>query len=179
MALIAEPGMGKTTLLFHLLNSMRGAARTSFVFNTQGSAQDLVRALIHDAGIETKHLESVEMFESFHSLLAQESQAGKQVLLVIDEAQNLNPEALEAVRLLSNFETSRAKLLQIILAGQPQLRAKLADKDLAQLRQRISLVCTLRQFDQPEVERYVKHRLFVAGSSIDLFSPEALTLIGK
>jgi general secretion pathway protein A len=179
MALIAEPGMGKTTLLFHLLESMRGAARTSFVFNTQRSAQDLVRALIHDAGVETKHLDSVELFESFHSLLAQESRAGKQVLLVIDEAQNLGHEALEAVRLLSNFETSRTKLLQIILAGQPQLKTKLSDGSLAQLRQRLSLICRLKPFTADDVSRYVEHRLRVAGCATPLFSPDALALIAQ
>ena len=179
MALIAEPGMGKTTLLFHLLESMRGAARTSFVFNTQRSAQDLIRAMIHDAGLETRHLDNLELFESFHALLAQESQAGKQVLLVIDEAQNLDHEALEAVRLLSNFETSRSKLLQIILAGQPQLKTKLVDGRLAQLRQRLSLVCRLEPFAAPDVNRYVEHRLKIAGRTAPLFSPDALALIAQ
>jgi TonB family protein len=177
MALIAPPGMGKTTLLFQLMEHLRGAARTSFVFNTQRSAQELVRAVIHDTGIDTRSLDGVELFESFHGLLAQESRAGKQVLLVIDEAQNLDGESLEAVRLLSNFETSSAKLLQIILAGQPELQAKLADASLAQLRQRISLVCRLTPFDALEVEQYIQHRLHLAGARAALFSPDAVALI--
>ena len=177
MALIAPPGMGKTTLLFQLMEHLRGAARTSFVFNTQRSAQELVRAVIHDTGIDTRSLDGVELFESFHGLLAQESRAGKQVLLIIDEAQNLDGESLEAVRLLSNFETSSAKLLQIILAGQPELQAKLADASLAQLRQRISLICRLTPFDALEVEHYIEHRLHLAGARAALFSPDAIALI--
>jgi AAA domain len=122
----------------------------------------------------------VHMHEEFNKRLLQEARAGNRFIVVIDEAQNLEPSVLETVRLLSDFETPRAKLLTIILAGQPELAGKLASPGLAQLRQRVSIVNRLEPLSQDDIERYVAHRLEVAGYQGDpLFTREALAEIAR
>src|ERR1700686_3142610 len=140
MALIAKPGMGKTTLLFQLLEKFRGNAHTAFLFQTQCNSREFMRFLLAELGCESYEQDFVRMHDEFNKLLLQEARAGKRFIIVIDEAQNLDPSVLETIRLLSDFETPRAKLLQIILAGQPQLADKLASRNLSQLKQRISLL---------------------------------------
>src|ERR1039458_5346682 len=113
LALIARPGMGKTTLLFHLLKKFHHSARTAFLFQTQCSSREFLRFLLAEFGIESKENDLMGMHEQFNRYLMQQSVAGNRVIVVIDEAQNLEPSVLETVRLLSNFEKPRAKLLQI------------------------------------------------------------------
>src|SRR5205807_6635167 len=105
----------------------------------------------------------IRMHEEFNNHLLQEARAGKRVIVAIDEAQNLDPSVLETIRLLSNFETPRAKLLQIVLAGQPELADKLASPGMAQLRQRFSLLSRLEPLAPEETKNYIQHRLSVAG----------------
>ena len=162
LALIAKPGMGKTTLLFRLLEKFQ-AARTAFLFQTQCTSRQFMRFLIAELGCETDHQDLVRIYEEFNKYLLQEARAGKRFLLIIDEAQNLDASVLETVRLLSNFENPRAKLLQIVLAGQPQLADKLATPGLAQLRQRISLLSRLEPLSPEETKDYIQHRLSIAG----------------
>ena len=138
MALLAEPGMGKTTLLFSLLERLRDSARTAFLFHTQCNSLELLRHLLSDLGIDTGTHDPGEMHQQLNKLLVSEAQAGRKVVAIIDEAQNLTDEALESLRLLSNFETPSAKLLQIILSGQPRLGERLAGASLRQLYQRLS-----------------------------------------
>src|SRR5438093_9490286 len=140
LGLIAKPGMGKTTLLFHLLGKFRSSARTAFLFQTQCTSREFMRLLITELGYEADDQDFVRMHEQFNNHLLQEARAGKRLIVVIDEAQNLDTSVLETVRLLSDFETPRAKLLQIVLAGQPELADKLASPGMAQLRQRFSLL---------------------------------------
>jgi len=122
----------------------------------------------------------VRLHEEFNRRLLQEARAGNRFIVVIDEAQNLAPEVLETVRLLSDFETPRAKLLQIILSGQPELATKLASAGLAQLRQRISIVNQLEPLPSWEIKKYIEHRLQIAGYEGDpLFTPEALGEIAE
>src|ERR1039458_3415380 len=178
LALIAHPGMGKTTLLFHLLEKFRHSARTAFLFQTQCSSRELLRFLLAEFGIESKENDLVRMHEQFNRYLMEESFAGNRVIVVIDEAQNLEPSVLETVRLLSNFETPRAKLLQIILAGQPELATKLASPSLSQLRQRIASVNGLNPLAPDEVALFIDHRLKVACyQGPPLFSEEAKAMI--
>jgi general secretion pathway protein A len=178
VAMIARPGMGKTTLLVQLLERLRGYSRTAFLFQTQCDSRELLRYLLTDAGLSVQEHDVVALHHQFNQLLAREARSGKRFVVVIDEAQNLDDDALETVRLLSNFETGRAKLLQIILAGQPQLAERLASQRLTQLRQRISIVCRLRPLQGEEIEQYVAHRLQAAGySGPPLFNREALELI--
>jgi general secretion pathway protein A len=180
LGLIAKPGMGKTTLLFHLLEKFRSSARTAFLFQTQCSSREFMRFLLAELGYQDDGQDFVRLHEEFNRRLLQEARAGNRFIVVIDEAQNLAPEVLETVRLLSDFETPRAKLLQIILSGQPELATKLASAGLAQLRQRISIVNQLEPLPSWEIKNYIEHRLQIAGYEGDpLFTPEALAPIAE
>jgi general secretion pathway protein A len=181
MSLIAEPGMGKTTILFQLLSQLEGLARTVFLFQTLCSSKDLLRGLLRDLGVVDDHGDAVRMQEQLNHVLLAEARQGRTVVVVIDEAQNLEDSALELVRMLSNFETSSYKLMQIILAGQPQLREKLASPQLLQLRQRISIFTRLQPFSVEETYQYMCHRLQVAGYDFKtpLFTRKAGALIAK
>ncbi len=180
LSLIARPGMGKTTLLFHLLAKFDRTARTAFLFQTQCSSREFMRFLLAEIGIETESQDFVRMHEQFNRCLVQEARAGKRFIVVIDEAQNLDPTVLETVRLLSDFETPQAKLLQIILVGQPGLADKLASPSLVQLRQRITSVSGLNPLSSDEVGRLIEHRMKVAGyTGNPVFTPDALELISQ
>jgi type II secretory pathway predicted ATPase ExeA len=176
-ALIAPPGMGKTTLLFDSLDRIRESARSVFVFDTQCEPEELIGYILRDLGIAPGR-DRVEMHEQLHGVLVAEARAGRRFVLVIDEAQNLSDTALETVRLLTNFETPQAKLMQIVLAGQPQLSEKLMSPSLVQLRQRISTICRLEPLSNQEIRAYIGFRLAVAGyKGPSLFTEGALTLI--
>jgi general secretion pathway protein A len=175
LALIAPPGMGKTTLLFHMLEKFRNSARTAFLFQTQCNSREFMRFLLAELGYETGDHDFVRMHEEFNQHLLREAKAGNRFIVVVDEAQNLDPSVLETIRLLSDFETPQAKLLQIVLAGQPELADKLASRNLAQLRQRISLVSSLKPFSPEETSKYIQHRLRVAGyEGGSIFTPQAM-----
>jgi len=172
--------MGKTTLLFQLLAKLRASARTAFLFQTQCSSREFIRFLLMELGLESHGEDLVTMHEQFNRCLLEEARAGRRLIVVIDEAQNLEPSVLETVRLLSDFETPRAKLLQIILSGQPELAEKLARPSLRQLRQRVSLFCTLAPLPPDEVERYIDHRLRVAGHAGDsIFTLDARKMLAR
>ncbi len=178
MALIAPPGMGKTTLLYQLLEEWRDSARTVFLFQTQCDSREFFRHLLGELGVDTLGMDLVSMHDKLNHILFQEMLEGRRFVLIVDEAQNLDETVLETIRLLSNFETPHAKLLEIVIAGQPQLAAKLARPSLSQLRQRIAILTRLEPLTAAEVSRYIDHRLQVAGyQDGPLFSPEALTLI--
>jgi general secretion pathway protein A len=178
VALIAEPGLGKTTLTFQLLEKLQKAARTVFLFQTQCNSRELIHYLLDGLGVDGTGMDIVSMNNKLNVILSREMLAGRRFVLAIDEAQNLEPDVLETVRLLSNFETSRAKLLQIVLIGQPQLARKLAGPSLVQLRQRISVFARLEPFGSEETARYIAHRLGVAGyGGGPLFTPGALQII--
>ncbi len=181
MSLIAKPGMGKTTILFELLSQLEGSARTVFLFQTLCSPKELLRGILRDLGGVDDGGDALRMQEQLNDLLLAEVRRGRRVVVVIDEAQNLDDSALELVRMLSNFETTSYKLMQIILAGQPQLREKLASPHLLQLRQRMSIFTRLHPFSVEETQLYVRHRLRVAGYDfkIPLFTPQAEALIAK
>ncbi len=178
LSLVARPGMGKTTLLFHLLAKFAHTARTAFIFQTQCNSREFMRFLLAEIGIENETNDFVRMHEQFNRCLVQEARAGRRFIVVIDEAQNLDASVLETVRLLSDFETPQAKLLQIILVGQPSLADKLASPSLTQLRQRITSLSGLTPLSPLEIQRFIDHRLKVAGhNGRTLFTPEALALL--
>jgi general secretion pathway protein A len=178
LALIAEPGMGKTTLLFHLLEQLRSLARTAFLCQTQCDSRELLRYLLADLEIDTQGKDLASMHEQLKEVLIGEARVGRHFVVFIDEAQNLSDSALETVRLLSNFETSRSKLMQIVLAGQPQLADKLARPELRQLCQRISILSRLVPLTRAETSMYIDHRLHTAGyKGGHLFTPEARVMI--
>ncbi|HWR36982.1 MAG TPA: TonB family protein [Clostridia bacterium] len=178
LALIAPPGMGKTTLLFHLLERFQRSAQTAFLFQTQCDSREFMRFLMAEVGMEIAGKDMVTMHQEFNSMLVRGASAGKRFIVVIDEAQNLDDSVLETVRLLSDFETSRTKLLQIVLAGQNSLASKLATPALMQLRQRLSMVIHLDALSPEEAGKYIDHRLQVAGyRGPDLLTPEARALL--
>lgn len=181
LALIAKPGMGKTTLLFHLLGKLQNSARTAFLFQTQCDSRQFLRSLMMDLGVECRENDNLFHLQSrLNEVLVRETQLGRRFVLVVDEAQNLEESVLETLRMLSNFETPRAKLMQIILTGQPQLAAKLASERLVQLRQRVSIVSRLSQLTHAETTDYIDHRLLVAGyTGKTLFAPGALERIAS
>jgi len=182
IGLIASPGMGKTTLLFRTLSQMQERARTVFLFQSITTPEDFLRTFLNDLGIEIPSGGGlVELQARLTQVLLEQARRGERLVVVIDEAQNLDNSVLELVRMLSNFETSKDKLMHIILSGQPQLAGKLASPDLLQLRQRISIVAHLEPFSFEETNLYIKHRLQVAGYHSDrpLFSPAALKLIAE
>jgi type II secretory pathway predicted ATPase ExeA len=180
MGLIADPGMGKTTLVFQLLQRLRRtSARTVFLFQTCCDSSDLIRYLLHDLGISPA-ADIASMHHQLNDALVREARAGRQFVLVIDEAQNLSEPVLESIRLLSDFETSQGKLLQIILSGQRQLIDTLMKPGMQQLTQRISVANFLDPLDAEEVTQYIRHRLGVAGyQGKALFTMEALQLIAE
>ena len=178
LTLIAPPGMGKTSLLYQYLEGLRDKARTAFLFQTDGDSRDLMRHLLADLDLDSEGKDLPEMRLILNQFLLQEMNAGRSFVLVIDEAQNLDEKVLESVRLLSNFETPWMKLMQIILAGQPQLAERLAKPEMAQLRQRVSFSIRIEPLTREEVTAYVDHRLWVAGyKSSTLFSVGARTLL--
>jgi general secretion pathway protein A len=140
MALIAEPGMGKTTILYRLMEEVHDSERTVFLFQTQCDSREFFRYILSELGIKTPRMGLVSMHKKLNDLLFSEMLTGKRFVIVVDEAQNLEGPVLETIRLLSDFETPHAKLLEIVLAGQPQLAEKLAQPGLSQLRQRIAIL---------------------------------------
>lgn len=178
LSLVAEPGMGKTTLLFQLLQRCRDRVHSAFLFQTQCDSREFIRYLMNDLGLKSDGDDFVRMHAELNEFLFRETLAGRSVVIFIDEAQNLTDDVLETVRLLSDFESAEKKLLQIVLAGQPELAQRLSRPGMAQLRQRIAIQARLDALPAPEVVRYISHRLQVAGyQGSELFTPGALGLI--
>jgi general secretion pathway protein A len=180
LALIAKPGMGKTSLLYHYLGYLRDRARTAFVFRTDCDSREFIRHVLIDLGIEVAGMDLPAMHEALNRLLTDEMRAGRRFVLVVDEAQILEEKVLESIRLLSNFETPWMKLMQIVLAGQPQLADRLASPSMAQLRQRVSMVMRIDPFTPKEVDAYIDHRLWIGGCGRpSLFTANARKLIAE
>ena len=179
-ALVAQPGMGKTTLLYQLLEKLRDSARTVLLFQTQCTSRELIEYILQDLGVDARGMGLVAMHGKLNEILFSELLAGKRFVLVIDEAQNLDDSVLETVRMLCNFETHNAKLLQIVLAGQPRLASKLAQPRLSQLRQRIAVLSHLEPFTVGETGHYIEHRLKIAGHAGEpIFDPAAIAVIAR
>ena len=180
LALIAQPGMGKTTLMYRLMEELRDTTRTVLVSQTQCNSHELIEYILQELCVDTKGMSLVAMHGKLNEILFEELLAGKRFVLVVDEAQNLDDSVLETVRMLSNFETHNAKLLQIILAGQPPLAVKLAQPRLSQLRQRIAVLCHLEPFNQEETALYIWHRMKIAGCADEqIFDMSSIRLIAR
>jgi general secretion pathway protein A len=180
VVLTGEVGTGKTTLIHTLLNDLNGSAQTAFIFNTLVSPTDLLRSVCEEFGlIESKRpLQEIhDYLVSLNAFLLECYGKGENCALIIDEAQNLSAEVLESIRLLSNFETSKDKLLQIILVGQPELALRLNSPELRQLKQRVMLRHHLRVLSLHECCEYVSNRLKIAGAERAIFTPDALECV--
>jgi len=173
--LTGEVGAGKTTLCRALLEQLGPSFSTALILNPVLDANQLVKAIAMELNLEVKGLDRLETVAEINRFLLQQVEHGKDTVLIIDEAQDLTPELLEQVRLLSNLETDERKLLQIVLMGQPELRDRLNDHGLRQLRQRITIRYHLNPLRRNEIGLYVQHRLLVSvANGAPFFTPGAL-----
>jgi general secretion pathway protein A len=175
IAVTGEVGTGKTTLCRTLLQRLGSDTEVAYIFNPSLSGEELLRAINVEFGLATAGRSRAELSDQLNAFLLERKRADRRVLLIIDEAQNLQPSTLEEVRLLSNLETSTSKLIQILLFGQPELDEMLDSKELRQLRQRISVRWSLSPLTADEVSEYVRHRLRIAADrDCDIFDDRAL-----
>lgn len=176
--LTGEVGTGKTTLLHALLSQLDAGTASAFLFNPRLEPLDFFHILFDELGIEGRCTTKAEYLLALNRFLIERLAKNLPTLLIVDEAQNLSPEMLEEIRLLSNLETPTSKLLQIMLVGQPELLEMLDRADLRQLRQRIVLRHHLRPFDETEMAAYVAERLRLAGYTGEgLFDRKALAAL--
>lgn len=183
MMLTGEVGVGKTSLLRTLLQQLDPGVETAVVLNPMFQrSEELLKALLLDWGFSKlfpRRLDKADLLHALQRFLLSRHKMGKKVLMVIDDAQALPDLLLEEVRLLSNLETNERKLLQILLVGQPELRERVDSSRFRQLHQRIAIKATLPPLSREEVGPYLHHRLSVAGSQEDLFSPWAVRAIAR
>jgi general secretion pathway protein A len=173
-----EVGSGKTTLCKALIYSLDESVKVSLVFNSSLQDNQLLEAITDDFGIKPERRAKVAFIKAINLFLLEQLRGDRNCVLIVDEAQNLRPSTLETLRMLSNLETNKEKLLQIVLVGQPQLRDKLNLPSMLQLRQRISVRFHLMPLEKNELPSYINHRLNVSGSDGTLiFSEEAADLI--
>jgi general secretion pathway protein A len=179
--LTGEVGTGKTTLINKLLEWLhKERVFTAFVFNPRLSVAQFFDFMMADFGIACESHQKGQMLLKLNQWLLDRYRAGERAVLIVDEAQNLSPQMLEEIRLLTNLETSTEKLLQIVLAGQPELEQKLNQPELRQLRQRITLRAKTRQLTLEETYGYIEERLRIAGAeNPDIFSPEAVETVHR
>jgi general secretion pathway protein A len=163
--LTGEVGAGKTTICRSMLDQLGSTFETALIINPVLDADQLMKAIAMEFGLNVKGLDRLETVAALNEFLLKLAEQGKDAVLIIDEAQDLTNDLLEQVRLLSNLETYDRKLLQIVLMGQPELRDRLNDYRLRQLRQRITVRYHLRPLTFAEIGRYVQHRLQVSGSN--------------
>ena len=175
MVITGEIGSGKTTLLQAVLRTLDGDTTVGRVVNTMLEPRELLETILIDFGIDPGARSKPLLLRDLSQYLVDQRLAGRNVLLVIDEAQNLSLASLEELRMLSNLETERSKLLQIVLVGQPELRDKLASPALEQLRQRITISYHLPPLDAEETGHYINHRLRRAALGTPLEFPRAAT----
>lgn len=179
--LVGEVGTGKTTLLRALLEGLDLSVRTVLITHTTVDREELVRMILNDLDMPCDKLSRVQMIQSLHDLVLLQFQSRlPPPLIILDEAQNLADDVLEEIRLITNLEMGDTKLVQVILAGQPELERKLEKPALRQLGQRIAVRARLAPLGADETAAYVRHRLRVAGAKdVDLFSAGALATIGR
>ena len=164
ICLTGEVGAGKTTLCRALLRELDPNVHTALILNPSLTDTQLVRAVVEEFGIETRRRDRLGYLKLLNQFLLRINSAGQDAALIIDEAQDMTVSGLETIRLLSNLETERQKLLQIVLVGQPELRTTLNNPALRQLAQRITVRYHLRAMSEQDTAEYIRHRLRVAGT---------------
>lgn len=180
IAITGEVGTGKTTLLRKLMRELESTVHFALIFNTDLSFNEIFRAVLRDLGLTPQTNDRLAMLDELNAHLLEQLKNGHTVCLLIDEVQNLSDESLEGLRLLSNLETDREKLLQIVVMGQPEIKAKLDKPNLRQLKQRIAIRCEIPPLKQEEVASYMNFRLTAAGyKGKDLFSRDAVQEIAR
>jgi general secretion pathway protein A len=175
-----EIGSGKTTLINYLLGKIGQEMQVGLINNTYLAPEQLLRMVCREYELNVEGRDKAELMDAFHTFLLEQFARQQRVILFIDEAQNLSPQAMEEVRMLSNMEAEKHHLIQIIMVGQPELRSKLQRKDLEQFSQRVSVYCHLKALENDEVAQYIRHRLKAGGASkLDLFDQEAINEISR
>lgn len=176
IVITGEVGTGKTTLIHYLLDKMDGNShtRTAFLFNPKLTVNDFIQYILEDLGVKVQGHTKGEYLHNLHRYLLNAYRKDERVVLIVDEAHGLNPELLEEIRLLSNLETSKSKLLQIVLVGQPELDRTLSREEFRQLRQRINLRYHLPPLSEKETKEYIEKRLRIAGARDPLFTDKAI-----
>jgi general secretion pathway protein A len=178
--LTGEVGAGKTTICRKLLEELGPSYKTALILNPWLTIDQLLQAIVLEFDLQVYGLDRVFYLQALNEFMLEQAQQGNHVVLIIDEAQDLTDELLEQVRLLSNLETDHQKLMQIVLLGQPELRDKLAQPELRQLRQRITVRYHLGPLDLAETAYYINHRLTLAGANgTPRFDEQAVKLIFK
>ncbi|NGQ92233.1 AAA family ATPase [Rhodobacter sp. HX-7-19] len=173
-----EVGAGKTTLLQHMLRSLVPEVKVGLISNPHGSRAELIRWVLMALDQPARPEETyVDLFSRFQAYVIDEYAQGHRVILIFDEAQNLDREALEELRMYTNINTGRDVLLQLVLVGQPELRDMISRRDMRQFAQRVGALFHLPAMDLPTVKNYVAHRLKVAGRERRLFTADAIQLI--
>ncbi|MGQ9509252.1 MAG: ExeA family protein [Thermodesulfobacteriota bacterium] len=176
IVITGEVGTGKTTLLHYLLEKLDGNnhTKTAFLFNPKLTVNDFIQYILQDLGVRVHGQTKGEYLHHLHRYLLHAYRRDERVVLIVDEAQGLKPELLEEIRLLSNLETSRSKLLQIVLVGQPELDKILSQPEFRQLRQRINLRFQLSPLSLKETREYIEKRLRIAGATGPIFTEGAI-----
>jgi len=173
-----EIGAGKTTLLQHLLKNLDETVTVGLISNMHGDRGDLLRWVMMSLEVEApKGADYVETFEAFQDFLIAEYAAGRHVLMIFDEAQNMSQTALEELRMLTNINSNKDELLQLILIGQPELRDIVRRPDMRQFAQRIASSFHLTNMDKKTVYSYIVHRIEKAGGRSHMFSKEASDMV--
>ncbi len=159
-----EVGTGKTTLIRSIMKGLKKDIIFSLINNTRLTSGELLSMINKDFGLDIKNKDKAQLLSDLTEFLIDQYGKGRKSILIIDEAQNLSPDVLEEIRLISNLETDKAKLLQIILVGQPELRKVIAQPNLRALRQRTNISCHIYPLLRNETEEYLFHRLEIAGN---------------
>lgn len=159
-----EIGAGKTTLVNYLLHDIPAEMQIGLINNTHIPSSQFIKLVCREFELEVKGIDKAGMVDLFHDYLIEQFAGSKRVVLIIDEAQNLTPKTMEEIRLLSNLESEKHHLIQIILVGQPELRIKLQRSDLQQLVQRVTVHCHLSGLSEDDVKNYIVHRMQIGGA---------------
>ena len=172
-----EIGAGKTTLIRHLLNNTGQDVNVGLISNTHEAFGELLQWILLAFGLGSAAQGKADMYQRFVGFLVAEYARGRRTVLIVDEAQNIDPPTLEELRVLSNVNADKDQVLQLILAGQPELRATLCRPNLQQFVQRVAVDYHLGALDAEETGAYIRHRLTVAGGNEDMFEPAAMGFI--
>jgi general secretion pathway protein A len=177
ITITGEVGTGKTTLIYTFLNSLNKNVNTVYIYHTNITFEQILKKILNELNIYSDQADKTSLLQCFNDYLIEKLANDEIVAIIIDEAQNLGDDVLEELRMLTNLETSKSKLLQLILVGQPELEKKLNSDNLRQLKQRISIRRQTVPLTYDQSEEYIKHRLRLAGSKSNIFNKNAISRI--